>query len=131
MLGRIAKRGQSPRSRKRAIAASPFPLWLACRWGCRSFSVFLEGEEVLYRQPLLLWEPHPPHQFGEPWVGTQRIEEGVRLQTQQKFIALLTGSVEPVESLIFVSQVGIELSNPVCRKVTILALRLPGFNAFG
>ena len=40
-------------------------------------------------------------------------------------------SVKPLESLIFVSQVGIHGSNLVRRRVAGLALRLPGFNAFG
>ena len=43
----------------------------------------------------------------------------------------MISGVEPPESLIFVSGVGVEDSNAVRRKVASLALRQPGFNAFG
>src|SRR5437868_4684674 len=78
----------------------------------------------------LLRQPHFAHQLSKSRIGTQRVEQEIGFQTDQVEIALLISSVEPFESLIFVSQVGIELSNFVSRRVAGLALSLSDFNAF-
>src|SRR5438094_786542 len=79
---------------------------------------------------LLLRQANLPHQLSKSRIGTQRVEQEIGVQTDQVEIALLISSGEPFESLIFVSQVGIELSNFVSRRVAGLALSLSDFNAF-
>jgi hypothetical protein len=54
-------------------------------------------------------------QTGNLWVGTQGLECEVSFQANEKLIVFLKRCVEPLESLIFVAQVGIELSNLVRR----------------
>jgi hypothetical protein len=80
---------------------------------------------------LLLRRSHQAQQVSVARVGTQGVEQKVSLQTRQQPITLLISGVEPPESLIFISQVGIQGSNPVSRRVPSLALQLPNFNAFG
>ena len=64
------------------------------------------------------------------WIGAEGIKLEFSLQSQQQPIALLISSVQPPESLIWLSQVGIKEGNPAGRIVASLALRLPDFNAF-
>jgi len=50
------------------------------------------------------------HQFGKPRIRAQRIELEVGVQTNEQPIVLLISDVEPMESLLFISQVGVEAS---------------------
>jgi hypothetical protein len=60
-----------------------------------------------------LRQPDFAHQLSKPWVGAYGVESEVSLQPRQEPIALLIGGVEPTESAIFVSQVGIQCGNLV------------------
>src|SRR5438094_3555862 len=115
---------------KGAIAASRTPPWLASGWGCRGRHLSSRKKLLWTVRASLLRQPHPPHQLSKLRIGTQRVEQEIGFQTDQVEIALLISSVEPFESLIFVSQVGIELSNFVSRRVAGLGLSLSEFNAF-
>src|SRR6266853_1763248 len=90
-------------------ATSRTRLWLVSGWG----------------------QPYLPHQFGKPRVRTQGIEQEVRLQELQTRIALMIGRIKPLEGLILLSQVSVECSNLVCRRVASLALFFAHFNGFG
>jgi len=75
-----------------------------------------------FRKRSSLRQPHLPHQLSKPWVGAYGVEHEVSLQTYQLRIALLISRVEPLESLIFVPQVGIQGSNQVRRDVASFTL---------
>src|SRR5439155_25850153 len=78
----------------------------------------------------LLRQPDFVHQLSKSRVRTHRVEQEIGFQTDEVEIALLIRRVEPFESPIFVSHVGIEESNVVRGRVASLALSLPDFNAF-
>lgn len=68
---------------------------------------------------------HLPYQLSKTSVSAKRIEREVSPQTHQPIIAFLIGGAEPPESLITVSQLGIQTSNMERRKVVSLSLGQP------
>ncbi len=59
----------------------------------------------------LLGQTDFAHQFGKAWIGTQRVELEVGVQTNQQPIVFLVSDVEPMKGLLFVSQVGVVAGN--------------------
>ena len=70
-----------------------------------------EGESESAIRAWLLWQTDLAHQFGKPRIRTQRVELEVSVQTDQQPVVFLVSDIEPMESLIFVSQVSVEAGN--------------------
>jgi len=56
---------------------------------------------------LLLRQTDFAHQFGVTWIGAQRIEPEVGPEADQRDIVSLVCSVEPIEGMVLVAQLGI------------------------
>src|SRR5580658_578416 len=79
----------------------------------------------------LLRQTDLAHEFSKPRIGTQRAELGVRVQSNEKPIVFLIGSIKPMEGLRFVPQSGIQFGNFKRREVARLPLCLAKRNGFG
>src|SRR5271166_575556 len=64
-------------------------------------------------------------------IGTQRVELERSVQSDQAPIVFSIGDVEPLKSLLFVSQVGVEAGNDQRRVVAILTLCFPELDGLG
>src|SRR5271169_67301 len=135
---RTGTRGDDNSSLPRALHQRQNPLSTGCIAArlCKSRSIFSMSvavvPEALLRFERLLRQTYFAHQFGEPWVRTQWVELEVSVQTDQQPIVFPVSDVEPMERLVFVSQVGVEAGNDqrwVVASPTTLGL--PEFNGFG
>ena len=84
------------------------------------FSFFQDGDVRVGAFPedeasQSLWEADFAHQFHVTRVGAQRIHCGVGSKFGQPEVAFLIGGVEPIEGMIPVTQIGIQLRDKVRR----------------
>jgi len=87
------------------LAGSPKNGPLHQRGGGR---VSREGEKLAPIRAGLLRQTDFAHQFGKPRIRTQRVELEVSVHANEQQIVFLISDVEPMESLLSVSQVGVE-----------------------